>query len=286
MADALKGRSILVTGAARGIGAAYALQASRCGARVVVSDIDQQGCRRTAERILDEGGDALAVACDVSSWQQAEHLVNSCVEEFGALDGLINNAGVFSVASPTEVTERDVTRLVQVNLVGTINCGLHALRVMLPRGSGSILNVTSGAQSGAKGLAIYGSTKGAVASLTYSWALDVEGTGVRVNAISPNAHTTMADAYERYLGAAARGQNIGKSPESNAPVALYLLSDLASDVNGQVLHIDEQHLALVTHPSLCKPTTQPTWTIDAVAHAMSHELNDSVQPIGLGPYGR
>lgn len=281
MADVLRGKSILITGAARGIGAAYALQASRLGARVTVNDIDQDGCERTVEQILSEGGEALAVAGDVSSWHQAEKLVHRCVEEFGSLDGLVNNAGVFSAASPTEVTARDVQRLVEVNLVGTINCGLQALRFMLSRGSGAIVNVTSGAQSGAKGLAIYGATKGGVTSLTYSWALDVEGTGVRVNAISPNAHTAMADEYERYLGAAAKGQNIGKSPEHNAPVALYLLSNRASHVNGQVFHIDEQHLSLMTHPALGRATSRATWTIDAVAEAVDHELQEHLQPIGL-----
>jgi NAD(P)-dependent dehydrogenase (short-subunit alcohol dehydrogenase family) len=140
---------------------------------------------------------------------------------------------------------------------------------MLDAGRGSVVNVTSGAQGGTRGLAAYSATKGAVASLTYSWALDVEGSGVRVNAISPNAHTGMADVFEQYRGTAAVGQNVGKDPADNAPVLVYLLSEFSAGVNGQVLRIDGRELTVVTH-----------WTPETVARAVERHRDSHLQPLG------
>lgn len=280
----LEGKAVVVTGAGAGIGAAYAEACAAEGADVVVNDVHEAHAQAVADGIRRQGGTAVAVAADISGWDEAGRLVAACVEAFGSIDGLVNNAGLFAVASPEESTEAEFRRLVEVNVLGSAFCGLHAMRHMLRQGSGSIVNVTSGSQAGMRDLAAYSMTKGAVSSLTYSWALDTTGTGVRVNAVSPNAHTAMAEAYERYRGTAGVGQNIGKRVEDNAPPVVYLLSDLAADVTGQVLLVDGTKLTVMTHPQpLSPPWIQERWTAQDVAAAVGRDAAAYLQPLGPVP---
>lgn len=178
----------------------------------------------------------------------------------------MNNVSVFAVGSAGETTEWDRLRSVDVDVLSTAFFGTHALEVTTTQGSGSIVNVTSGAQSGSRAVAAYSATKGAIASLTYPWAMEVEGTGVRVNALSTNAQTRMADSFERYLGTAATGQNVGKAAEMNAPATIYLLSDLSAVVNGQVLRVDGADMPLMMHPEYLEPVSiRETWTAAGAA---------------------
>lgn len=278
----LMGKAVVVTGAGRGLGAAYARLAARHGAAVVVNDIDVTYAEAVAEQIRAEGGRAVADGSDIATWSGAGAVVDRCLREFGAIDGLVNNAGIFHLAHPSEEDPEQFRKVVTVNLLGTAYCGLHAIRAMLERGRGSVVNVTSGAQTGSAAMGAYGASKGAVASLTYCWAADLAGTGVRVNAVSPNAHTRMAEAYERYLGERARGQNIGKSPEVNAPAVVYLLSDASAALNGQVVRIDGDELAVMSHPAIVgEGVRHPEWTVERVAEAFAGELGARLQPIGL-----
>ena len=273
----LDGKAVVVTGAGRGLGAAYARLAALEGASVVVNDVDLA----LASTVADEIG-GLADGSDISTWDGAGSLVARCVSEFGAIDGLVNNAGIFRLADPRSQDPSEFRAVMEVNVLGTAYCGLHALRAMLDQGHGSLVNVTSGAHAGSAGMAAYGASKGAVASLTYCWAVDLLGSGVRVNAVSPNAHTRMADAYERYLGVKAQGQNVGKTPESNAPAVVFLLSDAAAAVHGQVVRIDGDELSLISHPSvLGEGLRDPEWTVAGVAAAFAGELGRSLQPLGL-----
>lgn len=278
----LEGKSVVVTGAGRGIGAAYAEHLATLGAAVVVNDVDRPEAEATVARIRDAGGQALAHPGTVSDWQTAAELIHACVGRFGRIDGLVNNAGVFHAATAEQETEEGVRRMVEVNVLGTMFCGIHALRQMLSQGGGSLVNITSGSQSGAAGLGIYGATKGAVASLTYSWALDTAGTGVRVNALSPNAQTRMARVYEAWRGTVGVGQNDGKDAANNAPAVAFLLSDAARDIHGQVLRVDGPDLTLMTHPRLVAPVARrDVWTIDDVAEAFHGQLRAHLQPVGL-----
>ena len=278
----LRGRAIVVTGAGRGLGAAYARLAAAHGASVVVNDIDAACASAVAESIRDGGGTAVSDASDIVSWDGAGRLIAGCIGEFGAIDGLVNNAGVFRIASVSEQDPADFRTVMEVNLLGTAYCGLHALWAMRERGRGSVVNVTSGALAGSASLAAYGASKGAVASLTYSWAIEVDGTGVRVNAVSPNAHTRMAEEFERYLGERARGQNVGKSPDANAPAVVFLLSDAAAGVNGQIVRMDGEELSLMTHPGVRRPAAyDPQWTVRSVAGAFASSLGALARPPGL-----
>ena len=168
-----------------------------------------------AKAINDAGGRAVAHPADISKWPEAAALIERCVREFGTIDGLVNNAALFSMARLDELKERDIGRFVEVNLIGTINCAAHAIGPMIKKGKGSIVNVTSGAHMGLPTLGVYGATKGAVASLTYTWAIELKETGVRVNALSPQAATRLSEVSDAYYR--AKGLPPPPAGEATAP---------------------------------------------------------------------
>src|SRR4051812_42142569 len=282
MTGHLDGKAVLVTGAGRGLGAAYARLAAAEGAAVVVNDVEADLAGEVVAAIRAAGGRAEAAVGSVADWDSAGAIVGACVEAFGAIDGLVNNAGIFRLADPTEQDPAEFRAVLEVNVLGTAYCGLHAIRAMLERGHGSIVNVTSGSHAGSAAMGAYGASKGAVASLTYCWAADLAGTGVRVNAVSPNAHTRMADTYEAYLGAAAQGQNVHKSPVQNAPAVVYLLSDASTALHGQVVRIDGDELSMIAHPTVQgHGTLNPAWTVSSVAAAFGAGAVGPLSPVGL-----
>jgi NAD(P)-dependent dehydrogenase (short-subunit alcohol dehydrogenase family) len=278
----LVGRAVVITGAGRGLGAAYARAIAEAGAAVVVNDIDVDEANEVAAAIVKAGGQAVAHPADITDWSQADALIERCVSEFGAIDGLVNNAGYFSLALPQDQRPDPLRRTIDVNLYGTAACGVLALRRMVDRGRGVVLNVTSGEQMGKTASAIYGASKAAVATLTYSWAEDMRGRGIRVNAISPNAHTRMATVYQEFVGGEVGSQNIGLAPEVNAPLVVYLLSDLSTAITGQVVRINGAELMLCTHPGILDPVLRrDTWTVDAIAEAFATDLAHRQQPAGV-----
>jgi NAD(P)-dependent dehydrogenase (short-subunit alcohol dehydrogenase family) len=279
---ALDGKAVVVTGAGRGLGAAYARLAAAEGAAVLVNDVDDDLAATVAAGITAAGGRALAAAGTIGTWDGAGEVVARCVEAFGAIDGLVNNAGIFRLAHPAEQDPDEFRTVIEVNLLGTAYCGLHAIRAMLAQGGGSVVNVTSGAHAGTAAMGAYGASKGGVASLTYCWAADLIGTGVRVNAVSPNAHTRMADAFEAYLGPAAQGQNVHKPPEQNAPAVVYLLSDAAAALHGQVVRVDGDELSMIAHPVVQGDGARdPAWTVRKVAAAFAAGAVGPISPMGL-----
>ena len=279
----LEGKAVVITGAGRGIGAACAKGIGRQGARVVVNDIDAEEAEATAQAIIAEGGTAIACAGDVSNWDHAGRLVETCISTFGRIDGLVNNAALYHIGG-VETLDPVVSRaLVEVNVLGPLYCTGHAVGPMLAQGSGSIVNVVSGAHMGMRGMGIYSATKGAVASMVYTWALELEGSGVRVNALSPFGATDIVDNSARQLekryGVPAKAMGAPMStiviqpPEANSPVVEFLLSDEAAQVNGQLIRIDSGELQLYTHPALLLPSVRRDhWDARAVAQAFAEDL--------------
>jgi NAD(P)-dependent dehydrogenase (short-subunit alcohol dehydrogenase family) len=280
-----------VTGAGNGIGAATARLAAREGARVVVNDIVAEAAQRVVADVRSDGGVAEAHVGDIANWKIAQGLVQACVDAWGTIDGLVNNAALHHLASIEEEKEAEAARLIEVNVLGTMYCGLAALREMRKRGRGSLVNTTSGAQSGITLSATYSASKGAVASMTYAWAIDCAGSGVRVNALSPMAGdsingyssrmplNTIRYCVERGLPPWPKPN---ASPEDNAPVTCFLLSDLASGVNGQVVRIDGKRLTLMTHPAAIHPLLERSdWTVAEVADAFNLDLSKRQQPLGV-----
>jgi NAD(P)-dependent dehydrogenase (short-subunit alcohol dehydrogenase family) len=262
----LDGRAVIVTGAGSGLGAAYAVAAAAAGASVVCADIDAAAAERTAATITEVGGAAAAVRVDVADLAAAAALIDTCVERYSAVDGLVNNAGVVTVVSIAEESEQNLRRVLEVNLLGSAFCGIHALRHMIARGSGSIVNVTSGSALGVPRLGAYSASKGGVTALTYAWAAEVVGTRVRVNAVSPNARTPLADTVASAFPEVPVGT---ESPESNAAAVVHLLSDDARDVHGQVFVTGGPALCRQSRPRIVELARRESWTPADVATAMS-----------------
>src|ERR1700722_8546637 len=280
----MEGKSVVVTGSGRGLGAEYAQLAAKEGASVVVNDIDPSAVDETVEKIRSAGGTATGSVANITDWSDSERLIDTCVKEFGKIDGLVNNAGMQMIAGPLELDEALLRKMTDVNVVGTIFCGVHAMRRMVPQGSGSIVNVSSGAHLGLKMVGPYGATKGAVASLAYCWAADLEGTGVRVNAISPLGATRMAAEFVEIMDTpeSERESVLGTFPEpaSNAPLIVYLLSDLASDVSGQLLRTLAGKVSVVSRPTVLSPAAEnPDGTVEGVAEAV-RSLKSQLTPTG------
>lgn len=257
--------------------------AASLGARVLVNDIDARAAQRVTASIRNQGGQAHAHAADIAQWTTGQALVDACLDRFGQLDGLVNNAGLFRLGSLQDSTERDFAETLSVNLIGAAACAKAAATHMISRGAGAIVNVVSGAQCGMLGLGAYGASKGALASLTYAWALELVGSGVRLNAVSPMANTPMATKTRDYLSARAIPlPDSVPPPSANAPVICYLLSDAAAAIHGQVVRIDGGVLALMTHPAIIAPVLQrEAWTADSVADAFTDNLAARQQKLGV-----
>ena len=266
----LTGRCAVVTGAGKGLGAAYAKDLAAAGAAVVVNDIDIEGATDVVKSIIEQGGSAVADHHSVTTWESSGAIVQTALDSFGRLDGLVNNAGVFYLADPSEEDPGRIEDMVQVNLLGTMHCGQHAIRHMAAHGGGSIVNDTSGAQSGLRHRGTYGATKGATASLTYSWAMDLAVSGIRVNAISPIARTAMVD-YGMALGES--GTDI--APEHVAPLVTFLLSDDAAGITGQVIRLEGTQLSLLSRPGARRTTEEAGhWDQDSLRAALPRMLRE------------
>ncbi|TAK55865.1 MAG: SDR family oxidoreductase [Gammaproteobacteria bacterium] len=268
----LVGKAVVITGSGQGIGAACAKGAARQGASVVVNDINAAAADETSEAIRAAGGIAIPCVADVTSWEDAERLIRSCIDAFGKIDGVVNNAGVAHVARIDEFDPKAARWMVDVNVMGPLYCAAHAVKPMLAQGSGSIVNVISGAHMGLPAVGVYAATKGAVASMVYTWAIELAGSGVRVNALSPVAAGTGMNPMDP----------LKQPPEANSPVIEYLLSDLSRHVNGQLVRIDREELHLYTHPALLvPPAVRPKWSAEVVAHAFANEFKDRQVTCGI-----
>jgi NAD(P)-dependent dehydrogenase (short-subunit alcohol dehydrogenase family) len=277
----LEGKAVVITGAGRGLGRAYALDAAAHGAFVVVNDIDLPEAEAVAAEIVASGGRALADGHSVAEWDSAAAVVDACVAAFGRLDGLVNNAGIVAAGLPWDMTEAQIRAIVDVNLFGAVFCGTHALRIMAEQGHGSIVISSSSTHMGRPNLGVYGATKGALVTLTHSWAIDTMTTKIRVNAFSPSAQTRISGSSPTGVSAAS------PPPERNAGVVTYLLSDRAAGITGQVLQLRGEEIVIVAPPALTDHTvTDSAWTAERVADALDPLLRRRAQPVGWWPAGQ
>lgn len=276
----LDGKAIVITGSGRGLGRGYAIEAALAGASVVINDIDQAPADDVAAEIVSAGGRAVAHAGSVSDWDQSEALIARCVSEFGRIDGLVNNAGLAHYALPQDETPEGIRQMVDVNVVGVIVTATHAMRAMIAQGSGTIVNVTSGAHQGISTQGVYGATKGAVASATYSWAIDLAPHGIRVNAISPLAMTRMADNMPASMAGV-----VLPDPSAIAPLMIFMLSD-GADFTGQVLRLDGTTFNVLQQPRYDADAgvTRDSWTAEQIAQAWRDSVSSHSSASGMASY--
>lgn len=248
----LNDKVAVITGAAGGQGQAAARLFAEEGARLVVTDIDEEGAEKTAEEIRDAGGEAIALRTDVSREKDVAEMIRAAVDEFGTLDVLFNNAGVgysaadrLTMASVVDTPEKDWDAILAINLKGVAMGCKHAIPVMVENGGGAIVNNASinalGALSGADA---YTAAKGGIVALTRVLAVDWGPSGVRVNCICPGGVDTpmIAPAIEdeQIPGFMRESTPLGRlaRPEETARVALFLASDEASYMNGAIVPVD------------------------------------------------
>lgn len=279
----LAGKAIAITGSGRGIGKACALLAAELGAAVLVNDIDEDAADEVAALIAANGGRALADGSDVSQWKGAAQLIDRCVEEFGTINGLVNNAAIFSPCRFEDADEALWRSTLQVNVCGVAFPLSHAVRHMLAHSGGAIINLTSGAHQGAPDLAPYGTSKGAVAALTRCAAVDLGARGIRVNAVSPVAATRMLQVASDFAEAQGKEwMSNAPTPEANAPVVCYLLSDESAAFNGQILRVERDGVSLLAHPTVLSPYPKMDASdYAAVAAALSGGALGRMQPLGI-----
>ncbi|BCH27460.1 sorbitol dehydrogenase [Mesorhizobium sp. L-8-10] len=248
----LEGKSALISGAARGIGRAFAQAYVREGATVAISDIDPEAAERTAKEI---GTGAYAVQLDVTDLGSIDRAVKTAEERTGGLDILVNNAALFDLAPIVEISRESYDRLFAVNVAGTLFMLQAAARSMIARGKGGrIINMAS--QAGRRGealVAVYCATKAAVISLTQSAGLDLIKHGINVNAIAPGVvdgeHWDHVDSlFARYenrapgekkklVGAAVPYGRMGTAQDL-VGMAIFLASAEADYIVAQTYNVD------------------------------------------------
>ncbi len=251
----LDGRVAVVTGAARGFGAAIARRVAEAGAVVVVADVRESDAETMASRIAEETGtECSSHQVDVADEQSVTELFGDTELRHGPVDILVNNAGVFSNYYSTEMPLSEWARIITVNVTGTFLCSRAAARSMKQRGSGVIVNVASvdALSSSAEGLLHYTTSKHAIAGFTKSLAMELAPFGVRVNSVCPGAAMTEG-TIELLTAGAPAGIDveaqwdgiIGRTPlgrlcepDEIGRAVVFLASDMASFVTGVLLPVD------------------------------------------------
>ncbi|MFC4913511.1 SDR family NAD(P)-dependent oxidoreductase [Actinomadura gamaensis] len=242
------GSTAIVTGAARGIGAAVARRLAKDGLPVAVVDLDEADCATTVEAIRRDGGEALAVAADVSDERQVEEAVARVVSTLGPPSVLVNNAGIGPRAELVEMTTEQWDTVLGVNLRGPFLVTRAAVPHMIEAGWGRVITMSSISAAGDAARVDYGSAKAGLIGFTKSLALQLGRHGITANAIAPGfvvSDMTRASArrlgltFEEFQRRAAESVPVGRVgvPEDIAHTASYLASPAAGFVSGQVVYV-------------------------------------------------
>jgi NAD(P)-dependent dehydrogenase (short-subunit alcohol dehydrogenase family) len=245
----LSHKACVVTGAGSGIGRAIAQRFAEEKAQVLCVDLNLETAIATAQDIQQAGGIASAVGADVSNPEQVDQFINHCVEQYGKIDVLVNNAGVNIPGVLHEVSDETIDRTLNVNVKGSIYGCRAAIPHMLRQGGGSIINMSSvNGLVSEPFLAIYSASKGAIVMLTKGVALDYAKQKIRCNAICPgwidtpinHAHAEMMGGLDKIYANIDSFQPIGRpgEPREIAHLALFLASDEASFLTGSIITAD------------------------------------------------
>jgi 3-oxoacyl-[acyl-carrier protein] reductase len=245
----MTGKTVIVTGAGHGIGRAYATRLATEGASVVVADLDGPAAEQVAETIATDGGDALAVQVDTASFPSAQTLAERAAAHFGGVDGLVNNAAVFSTIPISRVgferiDEAEWDLVMSVNVKGVWNCCRAVAPKLRARGGGSIVNISSASfLHGGGGRLHYVASKAAVLGISRVLARELGSDNIRVNTIAPG-NTLSEDAPTpeiiaiREAAISARALKRLQTPDDLVGTVVFLLSDDAAFITGQTIVVD------------------------------------------------
>ncbi len=284
----VEGKTVIVTGAGRGIGRDIALLMARRGANVVVNDLGvsltgepggESPARQTVAEIVAQGGQAVANEDSVAEWEGAQRLVATAVETFGGVDIVVNNAGIIREISFQDTSPADFDLTVKVHLYGSFHVARAAAPHFIERKSGAYIHMTSSTGLiGRRNLSAYASAKMGVVGLMRAIALDMAAHGVRSNCISPAAATRMspqranAEKDEAYR-ARVRGDQV-------APLALFLASDAAAGINGQIFGVRGNELYLYSQPRPVRTLHRAEgWTVEALEAQLLAAWGPSLVPL-------
>ena len=274
----VEGKTIIVTGAGRGIGRAIAKLMAQHGAKVVVNDIgvslsgeggDQAPAQEVANEIRKAGGEAAASYDSIAEFQSAAKIVQCALDNFGRIDCVVNNAGILRDVIFHKMTEQDWDAVVNVMLKGAFNMSRHAADHFRKQEDGSFVHMTStSGLIGAMGQANYSAAKLGMVGLSKSIAVDMQRFNVRSNCIAPVAWTRMTASIPSKDPAAAKRieQRKQVTAEHNAPLAVFLASDAAKDVTGQVFSTRKNEIFLMSQPRPVRSMHRSEgWTPEACA---------------------
>ena len=243
----LSGKVAIITGASRGIGAATAIKFAQAGIRGLVLNYnrDRAAAGRVARECASLGAQAIPVRADVSRLAAVEKMVQTAVDTFGALDILVANAGIWKEAAIEKMTEREWDETIDVNLKSIYACCRASARVMIPKRRGTMILISSTAgQRGEPFHSHYAATKGAIISMTKSLAAELGPRGITVNCVAPGWVATDMTEYalndpkqRRKIFALIPLGRVATADEIAGPI-LFLASDLASQVTGEVLNVN------------------------------------------------
>lgn len=285
----LNGKRIVVTGASRGLGRAFAVALASEGASVVVNGTNELLLGDLVREIEANGGQVVAAPGTVADDGVAEAVVRACVDSFGGLDAVVNNAGIVRDRTLVNMSPEEFDEVVAVNLRGTWSVSRHAARAMRDSGGLLLQIVSNAAFVGSVGQSNYAASKAGVMGLLYSWDVELRRFDIRTNALWPIAQTDMTQVV--FDNAAKRAAEAGKPPpepheigfgrpEAVAPIVVYLCSDRANHLRSQLITFNGSKLGLWSHPHETILDRRPAWSVDDLAAA----LDSAAEPVHVVEY--
>jgi 3-oxoacyl-[acyl-carrier protein] reductase len=286
----LAGKRIVISGSSRGLGRGFALEMAKAGAQLVINGTNAAALDETQQAIRAAGGEVVSVLGSVSDAALCATLVQTCVDTYGGIDVLINNAGQVRDRTLFKMSDDDFDEVIAVHLRGTFICSRQAAIAMRAQGSGHIINiVSSSGLAGGFGQSNYAAAKAGMMGLLYTWVMELARYGIRCNAFWPIAVTDMTQVVFERAGqdAVASGKaaptpaSLGfGSPAEVAQGMIWLASDAAQKFNGQCFTFNGRKTALWSHPTEIHESfkTSP-WTVaELTAHYDGVDAVAAYQP--------